>query len=106
MRVASRLIVLRTVVCVLLTWTAIDLLMPQLCDAENYTQSAVTPSDAGSPDDVRPDAGDCFCCSHTVDPVEFARTLASDEPVIVTSSVATRLMPGVARLVYHPPLAS
>lgn len=87
-------------VCVLLTWTAVDLIAPQLCDAEESAQSSPLQPDSSSQD--RGD--DCFCCSHLVDPVPFAVLLAPSLIVLVEDAAPLDLSPGIPRSLYHPPL--
>jgi hypothetical protein len=88
--------------CVILTWTAVDLLVPQLCAAESSTLAGdVSHSDDESPE--RPDS-DCFCCSHIVTPVSCEAVFALVTVVDVVAFPTSRLSLGVPRLLYHPPL--
>ncbi len=82
-------------------WTAVDLLVPQLCAAETTTVSGDVSHDDESP--VRPDS-DCFCCSHTVKPMTCDAALAVVTTVGVATFPTATLSLGVPRLLYHPPL--
>lgn len=100
MRALRRHIIVRLIVCLLLTWAAADLLVPQLCSAEAATQRDGSPSSAQDQDD-------CFCCcSHTerARPIEVHFTLS--EPLVIETFHASDLAAGVPRSLYHPPLAS
>jgi hypothetical protein len=92
-------IIVRIVTCLLLTWAAADLLVPQLCSAEQTTQSD---SHRG-----QQDQDDCFCCCSHVErarPVEIA--FAGLTPVVRQTLPAQSLRVGAPRTVYHPPLVS
>lgn len=98
-RALRRHIVVHAVVCLLLTWAAADLLVPQLCSAEQATQSD---SHGG-----QQDQDDCFCCCSHVErarPVEVA--FAELTPVVRQTVAAQSLPVGAPRTVYHPPLHS
>ena len=91
-------IVVHAIVCLLLTWAAADLLVPQLCSAEQ----AQTESPSGTQDD-----DDCFCCcSHIVRARPIEVTSADLIPVVRETFVPPDLAPGVPRSLYHPPLLS
>jgi hypothetical protein len=89
----------RFFVCVLLTWTAVDLLVPQLCDAESLSKASA-PSSAPS------QGADCFCCSHAVDTVKFEVVFVDGVTVIVDDCPPAPLSPGVSPRLYHPPIQS
>lgn len=88
--------------CAILMWTAVDLLVPQLCAAE-VAPSATETSHNDDESPVRPEA-DCFCCSHTVSPVsiDVAMIVVNLAGFVTTSAI--RLPLGVDRPLYHPPL--
>lgn len=100
MRAFRRHIVVRIVTCLLLTWAAADLLVPQLCNSEAAAQnqgSAPTSSDQD----------DCFCCcSHTEKAIIVTVAFTDGVPVSVERFPAERLAVGVPRSLYHPPLVS
>lgn len=84
----------------LLSWSAADLLVPQLCDAE-----VAIDDHAGDPSAL--DCHDCFCCcAHTEKAIVVAVTYSEGPPVIVDDVVVAGLPTGAPRAVYHPPLAS
>ncbi len=59
----------RTVVLVLLSWTALDVLNPALCGLDElpFVAAEVALASDGAPPVVPPaSAEDCFCCSHHV----------------------------------------
>lgn len=96
-RVVSRLRrhpIVRVIVLVLLTWTAVDLLAPQLCAAEASHASASASVD------------DCFCCSHTVQPVLQAVILPDVSPVELPAAKSESPSAGVVRPLFRPPLVS
>ena len=100
MRAIRRHIVVRVVTCLLLTWAAADLLVPELCSSE-----AAVPDDGGAP--TSQDTDDCFCCcSHTEKALTVAVSFSEGVPVIVERFPADSLPAGVPRSLYHPPLAS
>jgi hypothetical protein len=101
-RVASvrRHIVVRIVTCLLLTWAAADLLVPQLCSAESAVE------DHGSAPDSQ-DHDDCFCCCSHVEQAHPVDVFLADLlPVRREAVVAQSLAVGPPRSVYHPPLLS
>jgi hypothetical protein len=89
----------RLVACFLLTWAAADLLVPQLCSEEEYSQaSGSAPAQ---------DHDDCFCCCfHTEDPVPLVAVLAPRASVVRDAFRPANLTPGVPRSLYHPPLSA
>lgn len=88
--------IVRLVIYVLLTWTAVDLLVPQLCAAENFAQAASNQA---------PDrADDCFCCTLIEDPQPFCvvvETVVSVAPKVV---LADDVASGFPQPLYHPPV--
>ncbi len=93
-------IIVRIVTCLLLTWAAADLLVPELCTTEAAVQDH-----GGAPPSQ--DTDDCFCCCSHVErarPVDVA--FAGLLPVPRESVGAQNLPLGAPRIVYHPPLAS
>lgn len=93
---------MRLCACVILTWTAVDLLAPQLCAAEPVTIAGVASHESdGSP--VRPDS-DCFCCSHLVTPMAFDVVFAVSMATVEPALRQTDLPLGVPRTLYRPPL--
>ncbi len=98
-RVFRRHIIVHAIVCLLLTWAAADLLVPQLCSAEQATQSD---SHGG-----QQDQDDCFCCCSHVErarPVEVA--FAKLTPFVRQAFPPQSLPIGAPPTVYHPPLVS
>ena len=99
MRAFRRGIIVHAIDCLLLTWAAADLLVPQLCSAEQATQS----DSHGS----QQDQDDCFCCCSHVErarPIEIA--FADLTPVVRQVFPVQSLPAGAPRMVYHPPLVS
>jgi hypothetical protein len=97
-RAFRRHIVVQAMVCLLLTWAAADLLVPQLCSAEQAQSDSPT---------APQDHDDCFCCCSHVErarPVEV--TFADLTPVVRETSPVQSLPVGAPRTVYHPPLVS
>ncbi len=107
----------RTVVMVLLLWTAADLTNSSLCALDDEGLSATVPVTAGAttidqgspsqippPQPAKPHIDDCFCCSHCVEVQGLAPALASAS---VNRTVQPLVLPAPrifgARL-YHPPL--
>ncbi len=98
-RAFRRHIVVHAIVCMLLSWAAADLLVPQLCSAEQETQPA---SHGG-----QQDQDDCFCCCSHVErarPIEIA--FAELTPALRQTFPTQSLPIGAPRTVYHPPLVS
>ena len=94
-----RLLIVRLAVYVLLAWTAVDLLVPQLCNAESFGQSS-------SQSPAAPQGDDCFCCTLVEDPEPF-RIQAVAAPRVILNEVPTDdVAPGFPSPPYHPPLAS
>jgi hypothetical protein len=98
-RAFRRHIVVQAVVCLLLTWAAADLLVPQLCSAEQATQSD---SHGG-----QPDQDDCFCCCSHVERARPVEVVFAELTPVVRQTVPAQSLPvGAPRTVYHPPLLS
>ena len=101
-------------VLVLLTWTAVDLLAPQLCAADasqpdGAAAAAITvaaPSPDQVPDAIPADRDDCFCCSHTVRPAMQMVLFVDVSPVELPEAPPVSPFAGIARSLYHPPLFS
>jgi hypothetical protein len=99
-RAIRRHIVVRIVTCLLLTWAAADLLVPELCSSEAAVQD-----DGGAPTPQETD--DCFCCcSHTEKALTVAVSFSEGVPVIVERFPGENLAAGIPRSLYHPPLVS
>jgi hypothetical protein len=91
--------IVRVFVCLLLTWAAADLFVPQLCSAEASAQSEQTPVGSGDHDD-------CFCCcSHTESTPFVVVMVSSGVPAVAVRMPAAALPAGVPRNLYHPPLS-
>ncbi len=102
MRAFRRHVAARLVACFLLTWAAADLLVPQLCSAEDSAQGLA--SGSGGPSTTQ-DHDDCFCCcSHTEDPVPLVSVVAHRASAVVDTFRPDHLTPGVLRSLYRPPL--
>lgn len=98
-RAFRRHVVVQVVVCLLLSWAAADLLVPQLCSAEQSSQS-----DAPT---APQDHDDCFCCCAHVERVDPIEVVFVDLiPVVRDAPAPSDLAPGVPRSLYHPPLQS
>ncbi len=98
-RAFRRHVVVQVVVCLLLSWAAADLLVPQLCSAEQSSQS-----DAPT---APQDHDDCFCCCAHVERVDPIQVVFVDLiPVVRDAPAPSDLAPGVPRSLYHPPLQS
>jgi len=99
-RAIRRHIVVPIVTCLLLTWAAADLLVPEFCSSEAAVQdhgSAPTPQDQD----------DCFCCcSHTEKAITVEVAFTDGIPVVVERFPLERLAVGIPRSLYHPPLVS
>ena len=99
MQALRRHVIARAFVCLLLTWAAADLFVPQLCSAEASAQSDQAPLGSGDHDD-------CFCCcSHTESTPLVVVMVSSGVPAVVVRMPAAALPAGVARNLYHPPLS-
>ena len=99
-RALRRHIVVRIVACLLLTWAAADLLVPELCSAEAAVQD-----DESAPTSQDPD--DCFCCcSHTEKAIAVTVAFSDGIPAVVERFPAENLAAGIPRSLYHPPLVS
>jgi hypothetical protein len=86
--------------CWLLTWAAADLLVPELCNGEEFKHS-----EQGQPG--APDSDDCFCCcSHTESPVLEPVVFAECAPPAAAVFLADNLAAGMPRSLYRPPLLS
>jgi hypothetical protein len=89
----------RVFVCLLLTWAAADMFVPQLCTAEASSQSDQGPAGSGDHDD-------CFCCcSHTESTPFVVVMVSAGVPAPVIRMPAGALAAGVSRGLYHPPLS-
>ena len=94
-----RHIVAQVVVCLLLSWAAADLLVPQLCNVEQAQQS-------DSPRAPQ-DQDDCFCCcAHVVRSNTVQLVFVDMIPVVREPSAPADLATGVPPSVYRPPLQS
>lgn len=83
-------------VYVLLTWTAADLLVPQLCAAEQVGQSTSNPA---------PDRGDdCFCCTLIEDPQPFCVVVVAVVRVAPEIVLPEDVASGFPAPPYHPPV--
>lgn len=93
-------IIVRVLVCVLLSWAAADLFVPELCSAESASASTTSPTGAQDHDD-------CFCCcTHTERAMPVTVVFADRAPVLVEAPLVQRLAAGDLPGVYHPPLHS
>ncbi len=99
LRFLRRHIIVHVVVCLLLSWAAADLLVPQLCSAEQATQSD---SHGG-----QQDQDDCFCCCSHIERVRAIEIVfAGLTPAVRQTFPAQSLPIGAPRTVYHPPIVS
>lgn len=99
MRALRRHAVLQVFVCLLLTWAAANLFVPQLCTAEALAQSDQGPVGAGDHDD-------CFCCCSHTESTPFVVVMVSTGTLsTVVRMPAGALAAGVPRGLYHPPLS-
>jgi hypothetical protein len=97
-RALRRHAVVQVFVCLLLTWAAADLLVPQLCTAE-AAESDRGPAGSGDHDD-------CFCCcSHTESTPFVVVMVSTGVPSAIVRMPAGALAAGVPRVLYHPPLS-
>jgi hypothetical protein len=97
-RALRRHIVVHAVTCLLLTWAAADLLVPQLCSVEQMQSDSPT---------APQDQDDCFCCcAHVVRSNTVQLVVVDLVPVVREPSVPADLPTGVPPSVYHPPLLS
>lgn len=96
--------IVRLSVCVILTWTVIDLVAPQLCAAEQSAGVSMT-SHQSDESPVDRDA-DCFCCSHTVSPMTLDVAFTLGTRIVIGARPPHRLALGVPRTLYHPPLTA
>lgn len=96
----------RTVVLVLLTWTAADVLNPALCGLDEFpfvAASETFDADNSAPKTPPIAANDCFCCSHNVNfaaMVQMAVSLSSDTG---SSTVLVQTPRWTSVPLYHPP---
>ncbi len=98
MRALRRHVIVRFLACLLLTWAAADLLVPELCSAESVEQTSESPAGAGDHDD-------CFCCcSHTEKTPLVVAMVSDGAPSSPVRFPARDLAAGVPRSLYHPPL--
>ena len=99
-RALRRHVLVRFVACLLLTWAAADLTVPELCNGEEFGQASGSTSNSQEQDD-------CFCCcSHTENPVTVPAVFADLAPVVPDPFLADDLAAGMPRSLYHPPLYS
>ena len=96
--------VARFFVCLLLAWTALDLLAPELCEAESAISSTAGSTERSPQAPHAPD--DCFCCSNTVNSTIYSVTFTFSERIPVALATVRDLSAGIPRSLYHPPLAS
>ncbi len=95
-----RHLISRLLVCLLLSWTGADLLMPELCTAEAATAGSSSPLDSQ-------DRDDCFCCCmHTQVTALVVVRVGVVEAAPFAPLAEDALTPGVPRSLYHPPLSS
>lgn len=96
----------RMVVLVLLSWTAVDVLNPALCELDELTFVAAystVDSNTAAPTESPVTPEDCFCCSHNVNfkPIaQAAVSLPSDRGDRLTVDEAPRW---ASFPLYHPP---
>ena len=93
--------IVHLVACVLLTFAAADLLVPQLCSTEEVVADEGTPPFAPDQHD-----DDCFCCCSHTEQTMVTVILSEDRIVIADRILDERLALGVQRLLYRPPLHS
>ena len=99
-RVIRRHIVVRIVTCLLLTWAAADLLVPEWCSSEEVSQASGDPTGPQ-------DRDDCFCCcSHTETAFTVTVVFSDGVPTVVEPFPAENLAVGIPRSLYRPPLLS
>lgn len=96
----------RTVVMVLLTWTALDVLNPALCGLDELpfvAVNAAVASDSATPAEAPVAAEDCFCCSHNVNFASITQ-VAVFQPTGSEPRIAVDENPRWASFPpYHPP---
>lgn len=96
----------RTVVLVLLAWTALDVLNPALCGLDELpfvAAYATVDSSTGTPTDSPVTPEDCFCCSHNVNFKPIAQ-VAVAQPSDRDRRIAVDETPRWASFpLYHPP---
>lgn len=103
----------RSIVFMLLAWTAMDLTFTRVCSLDRAdtlpvggsVQLYVDADSSSSPGSHVPQVEDCFCCSHCV-------SIQQVQPVAAMSAVSSMLYEPVAflalsqsRPAYHPPQA-
>lgn len=96
----------RTVVLVLLAWTALDLLNPALCGLDELpfvAAYAAVDSNTAAPADAPVTPEDCFCCSHNVNfkpivQVAVSLSSGSERRLAVDETPRWASFP-----LYHPP---
>lgn len=93
--------IVHLVACLLLTFAATDLLVPELCAAEKTV--AEDSDHRNVPDQVD---DDCFCCCSHIEQVAVVTVLAEDAPVMRDRGSDERLAFVEPRLLYRPPLHS
>ncbi len=94
---------------VLLTWTAVDVLNPALCELDQMPFVAAHASaddDASSPERTPVPAEDCFCCSHNVNfsAIVQVRALVFDRGNESTEPLQSPFWKSFP--LYHPPRLS
>ncbi|MDP2318992.1 MAG: hypothetical protein Q8O42_06615 [Acidobacteriota bacterium] len=91
---------------VLLSWTAVDVLNPALCELDELTFVAAhstVDSNTAAPTESPVTPEDCFCCSHNVNfkPIaQVAVSLPSDRERRITVDETPRW---ASLPLYHPP---
>ena len=96
----------RTVVLVLLSWTALDILNPALCELDELpfvAAYAAVDSNTAAPTDAPVTPEDCFCCSHNVNfrpivQVAVSGSSGSERRLAVDETPRWASFP-----LYHPP---
>lgn len=101
----KRSLLARVFVLILLGWTGVDLVAPQLCAADQ-TGSIGLASLSVAPSQAVPNnaaGGDCFCCATNVLPSQI--TYVTDGAVVVSSLplAVVNHVHVLARTLYHPP---
>ncbi len=94
-------LIVHLVTCVLLTFAAADLFVPELCASEK-----VVAQDSQHSDDNEQRPDDCFCCCSHVQRVEIAVFLSEDRSVLVEPMSPERPPLVEPRVLYRPPLHS
>ena len=96
----------RTVVLVLLSWTALDVLNPALCELDELpflAANATVDSNTAAPTEPPVTPEDCFCCSHNVSFKSIAQ-FAVSLPSVSERRIAVDETPRWSSFpLYHPP---